>query len=110
MAALAAATVVFGAGMTVLTATGASAHGAATNPGSRTYHCYNDGRWTGGDIKPRNAACADAVAASGTQPLWGWFGVLRSDGAGRTEGFIPDGELCSGGNTKWDAYNAARDD
>jgi chitin-binding protein len=36
--------------------------------------------------------------------------VLRSDGAGRTRGFIPDGQLCSGGNANYSGYNLARDD
>ena len=40
------------------------------------------------------------VAQSGTTPLYNWFGVLRSDAGGRTVGFIPDGQLCSGGNAR----------
>ena len=50
------------------------------------------------------------MAEGGTQPLYDWYGVLRSDGAGRMAGFIPDGMLCSGGNAKYAAYDAARDD
>ncbi len=69
------------AGLTVLTASGALAHGAATAPGSRTYLCYQDGLLAGGDLKPSNAECAKAVATGGTQPLYDWFAVLRSDGA-----------------------------
>ena len=38
---------------------------------------------------PSNPACAAAVAATGTTPFYNWFAVLRSDGAGRTRGFIP---------------------
>src|SRR5690606_19056531 len=34
----------------------------------------------------------------------------RADGAGRTVGFIPDGEICGGGTTKYAAYNAVRSD
>jgi predicted carbohydrate-binding protein with CBM5 and CBM33 domain len=92
-------------GLAVLAATTAQAHGATTSPGSRTYLCYQDGLLAGGDLKPSNAACAQAVATGGTQPLYDWFGVLRSDGAGRTVGFIPDGQLCAGGTTKWAAYD-----
>ncbi len=88
----------------------AYAHGAAVSPGSRTYLCYTDGHWTGGDLDPRNAACKAAVALGGKQPLWDWFGVLRSDGAGRTRGFIPDGKLCSAGSPKYAAYDLARAD
>lgn len=88
----------------------AMAHGAATLPGSRTYLCYTDGHWTGGDLQPRNSACQNAVALGGKQPLWDWFGVLRGDGAGRMAGFIPDGQLCSGGNPKYAAYDTASAD
>jgi predicted carbohydrate-binding protein with CBM5 and CBM33 domain len=83
----------------------ASAHGAMTSPASRTYACYLEG-----PENPTTPACQAAVAAGGTQPLYDWFGVLRSDGAGRTRGFIPDGQLCSGGNTKYAAYDAPRAD
>jgi chitin-binding protein len=31
--------------------------------------------------------------------------VLRSDGGGRTRGFVPDGQLCSGGNTNFTGFN-----
>jgi predicted carbohydrate-binding protein with CBM5 and CBM33 domain len=97
-------------GLIVLTPDASQAHGATTSPGSRTYLCFEDGHWTGGDLEPRNPACQRAVAAGGKQPLWDWFGVLRSDGAGRTRGFIPDGELCSGGSAKYAAYDAPADD
>ena len=96
--------------LTLLTATVAAAHGATTTPGSRTYLCFIDGHWTGGDLDPRNAACQNAITIGGKQPLWDWFGVLRSDGAGRMRGFVPDGQLCSGGNPKYAAYDVPRDD
>jgi len=88
----------------------ADAHGAPTRPGSRTYLCRIDGTSTSGDIEPHNPACAAAVAMSGKQPLWDWFGVLRGDGAGRTRGYIPDGQLCSGGEPKFAGYDLARAD
>ncbi len=88
----------------------ADAHGAATNPGSRTYLCRLDGTGAGGDIEPKNPACAAAVAQGGKQPLWDWFGVLRGDGQGRTEGFIPDGQLCSGGEPKFGGFDRPGDD
>ena len=56
--------------LTLLTATVAAAHGATTTPGSRTYLCFIDGHWTGGDLDPRNAACQNAIAIGGKQPLW----------------------------------------
>ena len=88
----------------------ADAHGAPTRPGSRTYLCRIDGTHASGDIQPSNAACAAAVELGGKQPLWDWFGVLRSDGAGRTRGYIPDGQLCSGGEPKYAGYDLARSD
>ena len=97
------------AATTLLTQSAVQAPGAMWTPASRTYACYVDGL-TGGQIIPKNPACAAAVAAGGTQPLYDYYGVLRSDGAGRTSGFIADGQLCSGGNTKYAAYDAARTD
>lgn len=88
----------------------ADAHGAPTRPGSRTYLCRIDGTHATGDIHPSNPACAEAVAIGGRQPLWDWFGVLRADGAGRTRGYIPDGQLCSGGEPKYAGYDLARAD
>ncbi|WP_245656359.1 lytic polysaccharide monooxygenase [Microtetraspora fusca] len=86
----------------VLIASPASAHGAPMVPGSRTYLCWKDGLTQSGGIVPNNPACAAAVAQSGTNALYNWFAVLRSDGVGRTSGFIPDGKLCSGAAVVYD--------
>ncbi|MFG1855165.1 lytic polysaccharide monooxygenase [Actinomadura geliboluensis] len=96
----------------LITAVPASAHGAMMVPGSRTYLCWKDGLTSTGQIVPHNPACAAAIAQSGTTSLYNWFAVLRSDGAGRTRGFIPDGRLCSGGAVVYDfsGYDLARDD
>lgn len=91
----------------------AEAHGVTMFPGSRTFLCWQDGLRENGSISPYNPACAAAVAQSGTTPLYNWFAVLRSDGAGRTTGFIPDGQICSGGTGgpyDFSAYNAVRGD
>ncbi|MFB9239130.1 lytic polysaccharide monooxygenase [Plantactinospora siamensis] len=88
----------------------AAAHGAAMMPGARTYLCWKDGLTTTGEIKPNNPACAAAVGISGTNSLYNWFSVLRSDAGGRTTGFIPDGSLCSGGNPNFTGYDLARND
>lgn len=90
--------------------TPAQAHGAPLVPGSRTWLCYVDGLRSTGEIIPRNPACAAAVAQSGTNSLYNWFGVLRSDADGRTEGFIPDGALCSGNNPQYLGFDLARED
>ncbi|ONI90303.1 chitin-binding protein [Saccharothrix sp. ALI-22-I] len=94
----------------VISPTTASAHGAMMTPGSRTFLCWKDGLSPTGEIKPQNPACSAAVAAGGANALYNWFGVLRSDGAGRTRGFIPDGKLCSGGNATYSGFDLARND
>lgn len=108
------AAVVMAAGAVVaISPTAASAHGATMVPGSRTWLCYQDGLRPNGEIIAFNPACASAIAQSGTTPLYNWFAVLRSDAGGRTTGFIPDGELCSGGTGgpfDFRAYNQARTD
>ncbi|MDY7089359.1 MAG: lytic polysaccharide monooxygenase [Actinomycetota bacterium] len=92
----------------------AQAHGAMMVPGSRTWLCYQDGRNPQtGAIEPKNPACAAAVAQSGAASLYNWFAVLRSDGAGRMAGFIPDGQLCSGGTGgpyNFTGFNLPRND
>ncbi|MEU0645238.1 lytic polysaccharide monooxygenase auxiliary activity family 9 protein [Streptomyces umbrinus] len=84
----------------------AKAHGTPMKPGSRTFLCWQDGLTSTGEIKPINPACKKAQQVSGTTPFYNWFSVLRSDGAGRTRGFVPDGELCSGGNTNFTGFNS----
>ncbi|WP_412102923.1 lytic polysaccharide monooxygenase [Plantactinospora sp. KLBMP9567] len=96
--------------ITVVNPTPVTAHGAAMAPGSRTFLCWKDGLSPQGDIRPNNPACAAAVAQSGANSLYNWFSVLRSDAAGRTTGFVPDGQLCSGGNSSFSGYNLARND
>lgn len=111
-AALGAVTAMTALAATLLTVLPASAHGATMVPGSRTYLCYKDGLTPTGEIRPNNPACAAAVAQSGPNSLYNWFAVLRSDGAGRTRGFIPDGKLCSGAATVYNfsGFDLARDD
>ena len=81
------------------------AHGAPESPASRTYACYLED-----PQNPTTPACQAAIAAGGTQPLYDWFGVLNSKGAGRTVGYIPDGQLCSGANPKYAAFDVPRAD
>jgi predicted carbohydrate-binding protein with CBM5 and CBM33 domain len=90
----------------------ANAHGASMNPGSRTYLCYKHSRLSTGEIKPTNGGCKAAFDKSGATPYYNWFAVLRSDGAGRMSGFIPDGKLCSGAATVYDfsGFDTARSD
>jgi predicted carbohydrate-binding protein with CBM5 and CBM33 domain len=113
LTALAVAALTVTTGLVVLNDAPAQAHGAMMAPGSRTYLCWRDGLSESGQIIPRNPACAAAVAHSGTTSLYNWFAVLRSDGAGRTSGFIPDGQACSGGTGgpyDFTGFNFARND
>ncbi len=93
--------------------TPASAHGVAMSPGARTYLCYKNGQNPNGDLHPTNAACAAAMAQSGTTPLYNWFAVLDSNAGGKGQGYVPDGKICSAGDKSpydFSAYNAARSD
>ncbi|NUR90469.1 MAG: chitin-binding protein [Nonomuraea sp.] len=91
----------------------AAAHGVAMFPGARTFLCYQDALRDNGQLIAYNPACAAAIAQGGPTPLYNWFAVLRSDAGGRTVGYIPDGQLCSGGTGgpyDFTAFNAARTD
>jgi chitin-binding protein len=111
-----AATVTFLAGAltTTLIASGAgpaSAHGTLMKPGARTYLCWKDGLASDSAIRPNNPGCAAAVAQGGSGPLYNWFtNGLREGAYGRMRGYVPDGQLCSGGNSEFRAYDLARAD
>lgn len=94
----------------VVTGGRAEAHGTPMKPGSRTFLCWQDGLTDTGEIKPVNPACKAAQQVGGTTPFYNWFSVLRSDGAGRTRGFVPDGQLCSGGNPNFSGFDLPRSD
>jgi len=91
----------------------AEAHGAEVFPGSRQYLCWVDGLTESGAVSPQNPACAHAYDVSGTSAFYNWFGNLDSNGAGRTEGYVPDGQICDGGGRgpyDFSGFNAVRDD
>jgi chitin-binding protein len=102
----------------LIAANPASAHGAAMVPGSRTFLCWQDGLTQQGNIVPNNPACAAAIAQSGTNSMYNWFAVLRSDSGGRvfdaalTDNYIPNGRLCSGAASvyNFEGFNLARND
>lgn len=72
----------------------ALAHGTVTNPPSRIYRCYQEGPET-----PDSAACQAAIALDGTQPYYDWMGVRQGSANGNHQDVVPDGTLCSGGNS-----------
>jgi chitin-binding protein len=116
-AAVAASVLAAGAGLLVGPSP-ATAHGASVFPGGRQYFCWVDGLQDNGQIIPANPACQAAVAASGTTPLFNWFGNLNPVADGRTTGYIQDGQICDGtgpegtvnGPFDFSPYNAMRDD
>jgi predicted carbohydrate-binding protein with CBM5 and CBM33 domain len=116
VAAVAAATVMaVGTGIVVLVAapSPASAHGATVFPGSRQYLCWVDGLTETGQINPGNPACDSVHQQAGINAFYNWFANLDSNGQGRTVGYVPDGEICSGGNRgpfDFSPYSQARTD
>ncbi|GAA2266512.1 lytic polysaccharide monooxygenase [Glycomyces scopariae] len=82
---------------TLFTKSDAEAHGATVFPGSRQYLCYFDAVSANGALDPYNEACQSALDQGGATPFYNWFGNLDSNGAGKTVGYIPDGQICDGG-------------
>lgn len=87
----------------VVPAAPALAHGATTQPISRTAACTPGAKASSSD------ACRAAAAANGRP--FGNFDNLRVPGvAGRDKQFIPDGNLCSGDLPEFSGLDLARDD
>jgi chitin-binding protein len=82
---------------TLFTRSESEAHGATVFPGSRQYLCYFDALSGNGALDPYNEACQSALDQVGPTPFYNWFGNLDSNGAGKTVGYIPDGQICNGG-------------
>lgn len=91
--------------LAALAAVPASAHGSMGDPVSRVSQCYAEG-----PESPRSDACKAAVAAGGTQALYDWNGIRIGDANGRHQELIPDGKLCSAGNTEFKGLDLARSD
>lgn len=83
----------------------AAAHGSMTDPVSRVAACYAEG-----PESPESAACKAAVAASGAQAFYDWNAVNIANAAGQSKSLIPDGQLCSAGNSKYKGLDLARAD
>ncbi|MGP3685030.1 lytic polysaccharide monooxygenase [Streptomyces sp. IBSNAI002] len=83
----------------------AAAHGSMTDPVSRVATCYAEG-----PESPRSAACKAAVAASGAQAFYDWNAVNIANAAGNHRALIPNGQLCSAGNDKYQGLDLARAD
>jgi predicted carbohydrate-binding protein with CBM5 and CBM33 domain len=85
----------------------ASAHGNVIGPASRNYRCWEV--W-GSKFQDPTMATADPMCWQAWQAdpnaMWNWNGLFREGVAGNHEGAIPDGTLCSGGQTQSGRYNA----
>ncbi|MDJ0464597.1 lytic polysaccharide monooxygenase [Streptomyces sp. H27-C3] len=91
--------------LTALSTAPAAAHGSMTDPVSRVSACYAEG-----PESPDSAACKAAVSASGVQAFYDWNAVNIANAAGNHKQLIPDGELCSAGNDKYEGLDLPRTD
>ncbi|WP_213455804.1 lytic polysaccharide monooxygenase [Rhizomonospora bruguierae] len=87
--------------------TAAFAHGSTIDPMSRNYGCWK--RW-GNDFQNPAMATQDPMCWQAWQAdpnaMWNWNGLYREGVAGNHQGAIPDGQLCSGGQTGGTRYAA----
>ncbi|WP_198587255.1 lytic polysaccharide monooxygenase auxiliary activity family 9 protein [Glycomyces xiaoerkulensis] len=97
-----AAVVMAGASALFFTTQTASAHGTATSPPARQYSCWD--RWGDDHQNPameqEDPMCYQAFQAN-PNTMWSWMSLLREGMAGQHEQRIPDGQLCSGGNSDY---------
>ncbi|MEW1804582.1 lytic polysaccharide monooxygenase [Streptomyces virginiae] len=91
--------------LAVYAAVPAVAHGSMTDPVSRVAACYAEG-----PESPKSAACKAAVASSGAQAFYDWNAVNIANAAGNHRALIPNGQLCSAGNDKYQGLDLARGD
>ncbi|MFF2848351.1 lytic polysaccharide monooxygenase [Streptomyces sp. NPDC058001] len=82
----------------------AAAHGAPTDPVSRTVACSTEG-----GAAARSAACRAAVAAGGNA-FADWDNLRVADVGGRDRQAVPDGRLCGGGLDAFRGLDLARAD
>ncbi len=80
----------------------AAAHGATTNPVSRSAAC--------GLAESGSAACRAAVEAGGGQGFADWDNLRLAGVAGRDRERVPDGKLCSAGIARYRGLDLPRAD
>ncbi|WP_062214827.1 lytic polysaccharide monooxygenase [Streptomyces sp. NBRC 109706] len=85
----------------------ASAHGSIVDPASRNYSCFD--RWGSDHLNP-DMAQEDPMCWQAWQDnpnaMWNWNGLYRENVGGNHQGAIPNGTLCSGGNTEGGRYDS----
>ncbi|HIY42236.1 MAG TPA: lytic polysaccharide monooxygenase [Candidatus Nocardiopsis merdipullorum] len=88
-------------------ATPAAAHGSVVDPATRNYGCWD--RW-GDDHQNPDMEEIDPMCWQAWQDnpnaMWNWNGLYRENVDGDHQGEIPDGTLCSGGNTEGGRYDS----
>ncbi|MEN3613768.1 lytic polysaccharide monooxygenase auxiliary activity family 9 protein [Plantactinospora sp. ZYX-F-223] len=91
----------------VVTQDTASAHGSTINPASRNYGCWK--RW-GSDFQNPAMATQDPMCWQAWQAdpnaMWNWNGLYRDGVAGNHQAAVPNGQLCSAGQTGGIRYAA----
>ncbi|MGW3352560.1 lytic polysaccharide monooxygenase auxiliary activity family 9 protein [Nonomuraea rubra] len=85
----------------------ASAHGSVVDPASRNYGCWL--RW-GSDFQNPAMQQQDPMCWQAWQDnpnaMWNWNGLYRDGVAGNHQGVIPNGQLCSAGQTDGGRYRS----
>jgi chitin-binding protein len=88
-------------------ADGAFAHGSTIDPASRNYGCWKN--W-GNDFQNPAMATEDPMCyqawQADTTAMWNWNGLYRENVQGNHQAAVPDGTLCSAGNTGGTRYSA----
>jgi predicted carbohydrate-binding protein with CBM5 and CBM33 domain len=85
----------------------ASAHGSAVDPASRNYGCWL--RWGSRFQSPAMASedpMCDQAWKADPNAMWNWNGLYREQVKGQHQAAIPDGQLCSAGQTGGTRYAA----
>ncbi|WP_017539126.1 lytic polysaccharide monooxygenase auxiliary activity family 9 protein [Nocardiopsis halophila] len=85
----------------------ANAHGSIVDPASRNYGCWE--RWGDDHLNPdmeqEDPMCWQAWQDD-PNAMWNWKGLYRDGVGGDYQEAVPDGHLCSGGETQNGRYSS----
>ncbi|MEV6302563.1 lytic polysaccharide monooxygenase [Actinoplanes sp. NPDC051861] len=85
----------------------AFAHGSTIDPASRNYGCWK--RW-GSDFQNPTMRTVDPMCwqawQADTTAMWNWNSLYRENVRGNHQAAVPNGTLCSAGNTGGTRYSA----
>lgn len=82
------------------------AHGTIISPESRIYKC----RFRGNVENHSDPACRAAIDLGGKQAIYDWTALRQANANSQHQTIIPDGELCSGGNSDYQGMDLNRTD